>query len=392
MRGSIHQKKSNGKYYPIVYLGKDEFTEKEKRKWGKGHEKLKDAEAELRKLLKDFDNDDIETGEVTFKYVYDIWIESVAPEQYKSDKSLSTAKSYYKCHIQPIWGKKKLSYIEPAQLQKYFLGLCSTKNNEKLAPQTKKKILSIMRSVFNLAIEYGFLNKSPADKVLIGPGGKMEYKTWSIEELNYFLELESVKNSPYYITILLALTCGLRRGEICGLQWKDYNNSSLFVQRGLDEFGKITRMKNASSIRRLELMSESIIALEEQKKKQEQWKKNDGYINSDFICTREDGSIIRPITVTENFNKFIKDNNDNNEYQLPKIRFHDLRHTFATISFENDINTKIVSEILGHSDTRTTQMIYQHVIPTMQKSAVTKLGNVIFKKPLEKPLEKRKKA
>jgi integrase len=408
MKGSVYHKKSNGKYYPILYLGKDELTGRKIRKWGSGHIKEKDAETELRKLLNDYDNDDIETGKVTFQYVYDIWSETVAPEQYRSDKNLDTAKSYAEVHILPIWGKKNLSSIEPQQLQKFFVDLCTGKTKTlkkqeqiKLAPQTKKKILSIMRSVFNLAVEYHFLKKSPAKNIVIKDGGGKEFQTWKAAELTYFLNLEEVKESPYYNPIILGLTSGMRRGEICGLQWKDYNGTSLFVRRAMDTNGSFTKMKTKSSHRRIELMDETIAALETQKEKQKAWSKIDGYIKSDFICTREDGSIIRPIPVSVNFKKLTTLNNDrakekeNKErekpyIELPVIRFHDLRHTFATISLENDINTKIVSEILGHTDTRTTQMIYQSVTPTMQRSAVKQLGRAYF--GIEKGIESNQKA
>jgi integrase len=406
MKGYIYRKKSNLKYYPIVYIGKDDITGKEIRKWGTGHLKEKDAEFELRKLLRDYDNDDIETGKITFKYAYDLWIENVAPEQYQSDKNLSTAKSYAKVHILPIWGKKQLSDIEASLLQKYFLDLCTVKTKDlkkdqrvKLAPQTKKKILSIMRSVFNLAVEYNFINKSPADKVTISGKSEAEFKTWNSEQLKYFLLLEEVKSSPYFITFLLPLTTGMRRGEICGLQWRDYSSGALLIRRGLDEVGKFTKMKTKQSKRRIELMNTAIVGLELQKQKQASWSKHDGYIHSDFICTREDGSIIRPITVTDNFKKLILNNNikakndTENKYMiLPEIRFHDLRHTFATLSLENDIDTKIVSEILGHSDTRTTQMIYQHVLPTIQKKAVSRLDDAIFNITVESTVEKNDKA
>jgi integrase len=408
MKGSVFQKKSNKKYYPIIYLGKDELTGKKIRKWGTGHEKEKDAEAELRKLLSSYDNDDIETGKVTFQYAYDLWIDTVAPEQYDSEKSLDTARGHAKNHILPIWGSKKLSDIEPASLQKFFVELSTEKTKKlkkderkPLAPQTKKKILSIMRSVFNLAIEYNFLNKSPADKILIGKGISFEYTPWTRDQLQYFLELKEVKESPYYITIIIALTCGMRRGEICGLQWKDYNGHSLHLQRGMSDKGKLTNMKNNSSHRRIELMDETIFALEGQKEYQrlskEIYKKD--YLSSDFICTYPDGKNIRPCPVTENFTKLIKQNNDladsdeeinKGRMKLPAIRFHDLRHTFATIALENNIDTKIVSEILGHSDTRTTQMIYQNVSSELQRKAITKIGNNIF--GIEKGIESKNKS
>ena len=400
MKGTITRKKSNNKYYPVLYLGVDDISRKKIYKWGTGHVKKSDAETELRKLLNDYDNDDIVMdGDVNFKHIYDIWIELVAPEQYKSVKNLETAKSYAKNHILPTWGKRKISSIEPAQLQKYFIDLKRTTTIDKiktkvpLAAQTKKKILSIMRSVFDLAIEYDSLKKSPAIKVRIGARERKEFQIWNSEQLSYFLGLKGVKDSPYFIVILLALTCGLRRGEVCGLQWKDYKDGSLMVQRAMDDYGNITDMKTKASHRRIELMRETIIALDRQKEIQKERRINlGGYIVSDYVCTYVNGENIKPCPVTSNFKRLIVENNKNNEYQLPLIRFHDLRHTFATMSLENNINVKIVSEMLGHSDTSTTNMIYQHVTPTMQKEAVFKLENAFFQKGLENRLEKKKKA
>jgi integrase len=400
MKGSITKKKSNNKYYPVLYMGRDEITNKKLYKWGKGFEKQGDAETELRSMLTDYDNDDILMGdEVTFQYAYDLWSLNVAPEQYKSSKNLDTVRSYAKKHILPVWGKRKISAIEPMMLQKAFLELSTTRKIDgkkvkaKLAPQTKKKILAMMRSVFDLAVEYELLKKSPATKIKIGVGEKKEFKTWTSEQLIHFLTLQFVKESPYYIAILLALTCGLRRGEICGLQWKDYKSGALNVQRAMDDKGNITDMKTRASHRRIELMSDTIAALDIQKTNQKRNAKNfDGYISSDFICTYHNGENIKPCPVTENFKALIKKNNDTNKTILPIIRFHDLRHTFATISLENNINVKIVSEMLGHSDTSTTNMIYQHVTPTMQKEAVAKIESSFFGVRLENGLEKSKKA
>lgn len=168
----------------------------------------------------------------------------------------------------------------------------------------------------------------------------------------------------------------MRQGEICGLKWSDYNTitGDISVSRSMQRNFKLKDTKTKSSRRKIVLLKKTKLALDYQKRCQEENENLLGkqYINSGFICTHNNGESINPENLGKTFKKLIK------EYKLEPIRFHDIRHSFATILLQNGTNPKIVSEILGHSDVQTTLNVYSHVLPDLQKDTMQQLEGILF--------------
>ena len=406
MKGYVTQKKSNKLYYPVIYRGQDKITKKKNYKWGPGYVKKKDAEDELTEMLKHYkDNGKPVSEDESLKFIYEQWLELVVPEIYHSAQSVATARGYVTKHILPYFEKVTIDEINTQDIQKFFFKLridkTVTEDGKKVRQRaipsnaTKRKIYSIMNSIFESAKDWGYITENPCKGIKLKSPDTPDMEIWTPEDTFYFLSLKEVAHSIFYLPFLLLATTGMRRSEVCGLRWDDYDGASLFLKHGLDTHLNETDLKTKSSHRRIDLMSDVILALEEQRKKQERIRELLDLpiqING-YIITNETNNVINPHSLTKAFKRFIRANNKANDHGLSEIRLHDLRHGFASMLLYNDTNVKVVSEMLGHARTSTTQNIYQAAATkTMQTQAVEKLEDIIFKKGQEKRQENEKRA
>ncbi|WP_390892123.1 site-specific integrase [Bacillus tropicus] len=201
--------------------------------------------------------------------------------------------------------------------------------------------------------------------------------TWTEEEVLLFLE--NAKESRYYIAYLLAITCGMRKGEILGLQWKDidFERRTLSVNRSLSHITKEFHEPKTFSGKRLIVLPEiTLLALQEHllKINEEKERYGDGYNNFDLVCPTYNGNPCNFRSLTQLWKKLIK------KCGVPDIRFHDLRHTHATLMLKQGIHPKIVSERLGHKKVGITLDTYSHVVPGLQEKAVEDFANNLFQK------------
>jgi integrase len=177
----------------------------------------------------------------------------------------------------------------------------------------------------------------------------------------------------------------MRRGEILGLKWEDidWNNNVLMVRNNL-QFIKgefiLTDTKTNAGQRPVKLPPSTSAELKLHQKKQEwymrtcksNYKNKDDKGNLIFVCTWEDGRNINPDYVTHTIKTLLE------KCDLPDIRFHDLRHTHATLLLQQGVNTKVVSERLGHSKISITLDTYSHVLPNMQQEAADAIDKALF--------------
>lgn len=196
------------------------------------------------------------------------------------------------------------------------------------------------------------------------------------EQVNILLE--DIKDTPLFIPVLLAVTCGMRRGEILALKWAniDFDKKTIYISNSLIETdGEIIMQdpKTETSRRTIYMPDVVIKALKEHKKKQAQNKLMLGqnYNDDDFVCCWDNGQPFRPDFITHAFTKVLK------KLNLPHVRFHDLRHTHVTLLLQQDVHPKIVQERLGHSSISMTLDTYSHVLPNMQQEAANRIDELI---------------
>ena len=226
---------------------------------------------------------------------------------------------------------------------------------------------AIMRRAFSQAFKDGLIDANPFDRVDRPNKNKFHGENYSEDELKALLEL--TRSDPIYPAILLAGGLGLRRSEALGVRWSriDWEQNTVLLDTKIVEYERngekivepVEEMKNKSSRRTLPLPAPVREMLETEREKQEVYRKMFGKSYDirymDFVCVDQLGRLIRPSYVTQHFSDIIK------KYGLRKIRYHDLRHTMASILISHDVPLINVSNFLGHSDISTTANIYAHL-------------------------------
>ena len=226
---------------------------------------------------------------------------------------------------------------------------------------------------------------NPADKVERPKKQRYIADCYRQEELERLLEAS--KDHPYSLLIQMTAFYGLRRSEALGARWSrvDWENKTILLDTKIIEYkenGKVIvktveEMKNKSSRRTLPLPDPVYEMLCEEREKQDLYRRMfKGSYNrkyDDYICVDQLGGLIRPNRVTQRFADLIR------QYGLRKIRFHDLRHTFASILINQDVPLLNVSTFLGHSDLSTTANIYAHLDKSKKQESADVIGSIFNK-------------
>lgn len=286
----------------------------------------------------------------------DIWMEK--ERFFIKESTYATYTNIIENHLKPVLGKKKINNITNEDLQNFIILKLSTskKNLEKgLALKTVKDMTVLIKNTLKTATQNKLISFQNFQCKFPSSFSKSHLKTFSVEEqkilFKYLINNQNSKN----LGILLCLQTGLRLGEICGLQWQDINleKSTLTICRTLQKI--YIKEKNKS-------YSKTIFSTPKTKTSNRIIP-----LNIDFI------NLIKPFQQNKN-NYFITNSTNYLKphcyryyYQkllhflnLPKLRFHSLRHTFATQAIELGIDCKTISEILGHANMNTTLNLYVH--------------------------------
>ncbi len=199
---------------------------------------------------------------------------------------------------------------------------------------------------------------------------------WGANDLDTLLDHES--DNRFYALWCVFATTGLRRAEALGLRWSDVDLDAgrLSVSQTLAYVGTkatFSEPKTESSRRLVELAPGTVTVLRAHRSRQaeERLAIGSGYATLDLVFAQVDGRALNPATVSRAFDAAVK------SAELPKITLHGLRHTFATLALLDGIPSKIVAEVLGHSSTRVTEDLYQHVTPGMKADATARVAALL---------------
>lgn len=288
--------------------------------------------------------------------------QSIAPTTYVS---------YFRCikgQVVPYFDKKypglKLSHVTPKHIQDYYTYEMSEKG---VSANTILHRQANIRKALQYAYKTGLISGNPADKIERPKIEKFTGTFYQADELNALFQ--AFKNDPLELVVILATYYGLRRSELLGLRWDaiDFGRKTLTVKHTVQQTyidGKwqvITqdRTKTKSSFRTLPLVGPIEKLLTEERARQQQNRRLCGtYYCTDFldyIFVNDIGEIIKPDYVSRHFALIVEKNN------LRKLRFHDLRHSCASLLFANGVSMKEIQAWLGHSTLGTTANIYTHM-------------------------------
>lgn len=290
-------------------------------------------------------------------------------ELMKNSVEITTYANYamvIKSRINPYFKDKglTLSELTPKHIQDYYL---YSLNVEKVSANTVIHRHANIRKALQYALKLGLIGFNPADRVERPKKNKYVATTYNEKELENLFSV--VKGKRIEFAVILGAFYGLRRSEIVGIKWDaiDFERKTFTIKHTVTEVmldGKVTmidkeRTKTKSSYRTLPLVKPFEELLLRMIAEQETNRRVCGSAYSrkylDYIYVNELGELVRPNFITQNFAIVLANN------KLKKIRFHDLRHSCASLLYAHGVSLKEIQEWLGHSDISTTSNIYTHL-------------------------------
>ena len=330
-------------------------------------EKLKQAIEETQAL------DVTKAGKYTVGEWMEVWFQDYAKIKVRPS-SHQTYQGYIQNHIRPNIGDIPLEKLTSLDLQKFYKKLLTTGRVDRveakgqpkgLSAKTVRNIHQILSSALKLAQEQRLILTNPAEGCALPRVEHQEMKTLTTVQLASFFR--EARESGVFELYYLELATGLRRGELLGLKWEDIDleRGDLRVRRQVSRInGEVVEapLKTKNAYRILPLAEDTVGVLKEQRKK---------VGNSPWVFPSPNGGPISPDSVLHMLHRVLK------RAGLPKVRFHDLRHTFATLVLQNGVDVKTVSGMLGHFSAGFTLDTYAHITSAAQRQAAQTMGSVL---------------
>ena len=373
--GSIRKRSSDGRWEGRYTAGHDPVTGKAIRKnvLGKTQAEVREK---LRKAIEESQRLDMSrTGVHTVKSWIEMWYEVYAEPRLR-EKTKNYYKNYIFNHIIPKLGDIKLDKLTTIQIQKFYNDLQKNGRIQRYEHvELKEKGLSVrvvrgIHTLLNNCLEQAVAERlilvNPAKGCKLPKLEKKEMKVLPEEKIGQYLaEAERRGLLPIYY---LELTTGLRRGELLALLWTDLDveNMTISITKQVSRINGelvVSRPKTQNSIRTIAIPKQAVDLLVEEHKK------HPG--NPYMFPSPKTGTMYDPDSFRHTHDKILK------AIGAEHIRFHDLRHTYATLQLKNGVDVKTLSSSLGHYSAGFTLNTYTHATPEMKRDAADTIGNVI---------------
>jgi integrase len=302
-----------------------------------------------------------------------VWLRDIVKNNVR-ERTYGRYREVVTLHLVPTLGKTKLQKLTPQQLQLLY----NQKLEEGYAPQTVKHIHRVLHKALGDALKWQLVVRNVCDAVRAPRVPRKEMQVLSGEQAQQFLE--AAKGDPLEALYVLALTTGMRQGELLALKWEDVDLAigRLQVKRTIARLvGKgftVSEPKTAKSRRRIHLTRTAIEALKQHRIRQREARLAAGpdWNNQGWIFCSEVGGPVEPGNmIRRSFRPILV------KAELPIIRFHDLRHSAASLLLILGVHVKVVQELLGHSQISLTLDTYSHVLPSLQEEAVNRLDELL---------------
>lgn len=380
MTGSLQIK--NNKYYAVINLY---VHGKRKQKWICSDLDVKGNKTRAEKFLREQIfalecKEGIVNSDILFSEYVKIWLEQV-----KNSVDNITFQGYEQLansHIIPYFEQKKtrLQDVKKETLQAYIDEKSKSgglDNKGGLSAKSLKLHRNILNQTLKEALKSGLISVNPCQWVKLPQIQRREPTFYSAEQIEKLLSVID-DDSTFYLLVKLTATYGLRRSEVLGLMWNsiDFENDTLQIAHTVVKVNSTVckdKTKNASSYRSFPLINEIKQLLLAERKKQTQNRKEFGkeYIQSPYVFVWDNGKPFATEYVSQHFKRLLEWNN------LPHIRFHDLRHSCASILLSRGFTLKDVQEWLGHSDITLTANIYGHLDIERKKAIADTMANIL---------------
>src|SRR6266581_8761767 len=313
----------------------------------------------------------------TLKQYLEYWLEEVHRQSIR-DRTYERYEQIVRLHLVPVLGHHPLQKLMPQHLQSFY----NKKLKEGLSTTTVISFHNVLHKALKHAVRWNLVSRNVCDMVSPPRRKHFEIQPLNLEQVQQFLA--AVRGHPQEALFILALATGMRRGELLGLKWQDidFEQGVLQIRRILSRIpGKLpgkgyveAEPKTDRGRRSIVLPAFTIEVLGQHRLKQREAKLKAGSVwqDHDYVFCTSIGTHLNPTRdALDELKSLLK------EAGLPDIRFHDLRHSSATMLLGMKVHPKIVQEILGHSQINITMDIYSHVLPTMQEEAMNKINEAL---------------
>lgn len=388
--GMIRQRK-DGRWEARYTVGRDPGSGKQIQKsiYGKTQNEVR---KKLNAIIKDIDDGQYsDSGDMTVSRWMNIWF-----EEYTLNIKDTTKRSYsdqIRLHINPGIGAVKLSKLTPLMIQRFYNKLSESgrierpdrkqqEENPGLSPRSVRNVHNVLHKALKQATKppHSLIKYNPADAVELPRVVEKEMNTLTPEEITALLK--DLQDDWHYPMFYVAIFCGLRRGELLGLMWKniDFENKIIHItgqlqrERKKGGVNRIVSLKNDKT--RTIYPPESVFEiLREHKEIQDQLKSDFESAGGEWQCpeavfTNAFGGWLEGGAVYRCLMKHLAN------IGVTDVRMHDLRHTFATIAIAEGVDIKTLQEELGHHDPGFTLRVYGHAQESMKRNAAAKLEEV----------------
>jgi integrase len=363
--GSIHER-ADGLWEAKVSLGYD-ADGKRRRKTIYGKSKA-DVQEKLRALQNSAASGTLADGsKLTIAQYLDHWLNGPARECV-GQTTWPRYEQLVRLRINPFIGGVRLTRLTPMHVEQMLADL----RTAGVSARGRQMAVNVLSAAMKHAtrLRPPLIPFNPVASVAKPRPPRPEIKPFTPEQVGKLFE--AAAEDRLFALYIVAIDTGMREGELFALEWDDidFAGAGVMVQRALKELkGKVwvEDLKTEKSRRRIELSPAAVDALHEHRKRQ----LAEGNAGKLVFCSPEGGYLRRPNVARRSFWPMLR------RAGLPRVRFHDLRHTAATLLLLANERTKVVSERLGHASTTTTEATYQHVLPTMQKQAAEKMNQIL---------------
>jgi integrase len=372
--GSIFQRASDGHWVVRLDLGYVQGRRKRVTRYASSE---REALAELKRLHREFGAGRlvVKAGQMTVAEYVDYWLAELLPGTVKASTEASYA-DMTRRHIVPAIGHLSLSKLSRDDVRRFVRQLARTRSqrqgsDQMLSGRTVQYVYSILRRALEDARPEELVGRNVAQEVPTPRYERREFEPLAACEARMLLA--AAADDRLYAVYVLALVLGMRRGEILGLRWSavDLARATLRVQASLQRVGGqlvLTSPKTKRSRRAIPLPQAVVKVLEAHRHAQAVERSGaELWADDDLVFTTSIGTAIEPRNLSRHFEALRV------RAKVRRVRFHDLRHSCASLLFELGVPLRMVMEILGHSQISTTSDIYTHVMPAQYREVADAL-------------------
>jgi integrase len=333
----------------------------------------REVQEKLRVALNEQKQGMLATGpQQTVKHYLEYWLEEV----HRPTVRLGTYTEYRKVidgYILPDLGHIQMQKLTVQQVQ----ALYTRKLKDGYAARTVRLLHAILHKALSHAVRIHLVSRNVCDLVSPPRVAGQEMQSLTIEQAQRLLT--AARGCHLEALLTLAIATGMREGELLALRWSDVSFEKMFLQvcrtvRRIPGHGHVeSEPKTQKSRRKITLTPHLVEVLKEHRVRQEEARRAAGFVWKEqnlVFCNRR-GNFIEPSELFRSFQKLLK------EAGLPRMRFHDLRHSAASILLVMGVHPKVVQELLGHSNIAMTLNIYSHVLPSLQQEAMERLSDLL---------------